>query len=131
MKLKTVIEAKTALIRLTEKRFCNYRKIRELVKLRKAVETEFDIYVEQEKKAEEAYAEKKKDASPVLLEDARIKLKDAPSKVAFEEDILRLQNSEIDGITPVSVSGGDFLTSDDLPTPDEMLSLEGIIVFED
>lgn len=25
MKLKTVIEAKTALIRLTEKRFCNYR----------------------------------------------------------------------------------------------------------
>lgn len=48
MKLKTVIEAKPALIRLTEKRFCNYRKIRELVKLRKAVETEFDIYVEQE-----------------------------------------------------------------------------------
>ena len=74
---------------------------------------------------------KKKDGSPVLLEDGRIKLKDAPSKVAFEEDILRLQNSEIDGITPVSVSGGDFLTSDDLPTPDEMLSLEGIIVFED
>lgn len=130
MKLKTVIEAKTALIRLTEKRFCNYRKIRELVKLRKAVETEFDIYVEQEKKAVEVYAEKK-DGSPVLLEDGRIKLKDAPSKVAFEEEILRLQNSEIDGITPVSVSGADFLTSDDLPTPDEMLSLEGIIVFED
>lgn len=65
------------------------------------------------------------------MEDGRIKLKDAPSKVAFEEEILRLQNSEIDGITPVSVSDGDFLTSDDLPTPDEMLSLEGIIVFED
>lgn len=130
MKLKTVIEAKPALIRLTEKRFCNYRKIRELVKLRKAVETEFNIYVEQEKKAVEVYAEKK-DGSPVLLEDGRIKLKDAPSKVAFEEEILRLQNSEIDGITPVSVSGADFLTSDDLPTPDEMLSLEGIIVFED
>ena len=81
MKLKTVIEAKPALIRLTEKRFCNYRKIRELVKLRKAVETEFDIYVEQEKKAVEAYAEKKKDGSPVLLENGRIKLKDAPSKV--------------------------------------------------
>ena len=87
MKLKTVIEAKPALIRLTEKRFCNYSKIRELVKLRKAVETEFDIYVEQEKKAVEAYAEKKKDGSPVLLEDGRIKLKDAPSKVAFEEEI--------------------------------------------
>ena len=37
MKLKTIIETKPALERLTEKRFSDYKKLREIVKLRKAV----------------------------------------------------------------------------------------------
>ena len=47
MKLKTIIATKAALDRLTEKRFSDYKKLREIVKLRKSVETEFDFYVEQ------------------------------------------------------------------------------------
>ena len=64
MKLKTIIATKPALERLTEKRFSDYKKLREIVKLRKSVEAEFDFYVEQEKKAVETYAEKKKDGTP-------------------------------------------------------------------
>ena len=54
MKLKTIVATKPALARLTEKRFSDYKKLREIVRLRKAVEAEFDFYVEQEKKAVEA-----------------------------------------------------------------------------
>ena len=131
MKLKTIIATKPALARLTEKRFSDYKKLREIVRLRKAVEAEFDFYVEQEKKAVEAYAEKKKDGTPVFLEDGRIKLKDPKSKDAFEAEIIRLQETEIDGITPITLSERDFLTPDDLPTASDMLALEGIIEFED
>ena len=131
MKLKTIVATKPALARLTEKRFSDYKKLREIVRLRKAVETEFDFYVEQEKKAVEAYAEKKKDGTPVFLEDGRIKLKDPKSKDAFEAEIIRLQETEIDGITPITLSERDFLTPDDLPTASDMLALEGIIEFED
>ena len=131
MKLKTIVATKPALARLTEKRFSDYKKLREIVRLRKAVEAEFDFYVEQEKKAVEAYAEKKKDGTPVFLEDGRIKLKDPKSKDAFEAEIIRLQETEIDGITPISLSERDFLTPDDLPTASDMLALEGIIEFED
>lgn len=64
MKLKHIIEAKDSIVRLTEKRFSDYKKLREIVKLRKAVEAEFDFYAEQEKKAVDDYAEKKQDGTP-------------------------------------------------------------------
>lgn len=131
MKLKTIVATKPALARLTEKRFSDYKKLREIVRLRKAVEAEFDFYVEQEKKAVEAYAEKKKDGTPVFLEDGRIKLKDPKAKDAFEAEIIRLQETEIDGIISITLSERDFLTPDDLPTASDMLALEGIIEFED
>jgi len=131
MKLKTIIATKSALERLAEKRFSDYKKLREIVKLRKAVEAEFDFYVAQEKKAVETYAEKKSDGSPVFLEDGRIKLKDAQAKTAFETEITRLQETEIDDIQSLTLSESDFLTASDLPTPSDMLALEGIIEFED
>jgi len=131
MTLKTIIETKPALERLTEKRFSDYKKLREIVKLRKKVETEFDFYVEQEKKAVEAYAEKKKDGTPVFLEDGRIKLKDTEAKAAFEEELRRLQETEVDDLKPITLTESDFLSANDLPTPIDMLALEGVIIFED
>ena len=131
MKLKTIIDTKSALERLTGKRFKDYKKLREIVKLRKLGETEFDFYVEQEKKAVDTYAEKKKDGTPIFLEDGRIKLKDATAKTAFEEEIARLQETEIEEFKPVIITEADFLTSEDLPTPSDMLILESIITFED
>lgn len=131
MKLKTIIDAKPALERLTEKRFKDYKKLREIVKLRKLVETEFDFYVEQEKKAVDTYAEKKKDGTPVFLEDGRIKLKDSKAKTSFEEEITRLQDTDVEELKPITLSESDFLSPEDLPTPSDMLILESIIAFED
>ena len=58
MKLKYIVEAKDAIVRLTEKRFTDYKKLREIVRLRKSAEAEFEFYCEQERKAVEAYGEK-------------------------------------------------------------------------
>ena len=130
MKLKEVIQAKDALKALTEKRFTNYQKARELVKIRKTVEAEFDFYAEQEKKAVFAHGEIGKTGTPVFLEDGKLKLKSVEDKQAFDEELLRLLNTEVDGITPITLTEADFHSADDIPTPSEMFALEAFVTFE-
>ena len=131
MKLKDLIEAKTPLKRLTEKRFVSYKKMRELVKLRKAVEQEVEFYAAEEKKAIALYAETDDGGNPLFLDDGRLRLKDMEAKVAFEKEITTLRETDVDGIEPITLSESDFRSADDLPTVDDMIALEGIIIFED
>ena len=131
MKLKDLIEAKTPLKRLTEKRFVSYKKMRELVKLRKAVEQEVEFYAAEEKKAIGLYAETDDGGNPLFLDDGRLRLKDMEAKVAFEKEITTLRETDVDGIEPITLSESDFRSADDLPTVDDMIALEGIIIFED
>ena len=131
MKLKDLIEATAPLKRLTEKRFVSYKKMRELVKLRKAVEQEVEFYAAEEKKAIGLYAETDDGGNPLFLDDGRLRLKDMEAKVAFEKEITTLRETDVDGIEPITLSESDFRSADDLPTVDDMIALEGIIIFED
>ena len=131
MILIEVVKAKEPLQRLTARRFSSYRVLRELVKLRKTVDAETEFYTEAEKKAVELYSEKDENGSPVFLADGRLKLKVVRAKKDFEAEILKLNETPVDGITPVCIREEDFKSTDDLPTPEEMLLLEGLVVFED
>lgn len=130
MKLKQVIQAKDAIVRLTEKRFTDYKKVRELVKLRKSVETEFDFYAAEEKKAVDTYAEISEKGTPAFLPDGRLKLKDEKSKIAFETEIKALLDTDVDTIEPITISEKDFRSCEDIPTPDDMILLEELVVFD-
>ena len=131
MKLNDLLTANEPLKRLSEKRFASYRKMRELVKLRKAVEGEMEFYLSEEQKAIKTYAELDGNGSPVFLADGRLRLKDMEAKVAFEKEITTLRETDVDGIAPIALSESDFRSADDLPTVDDMIALEGIIIFED
>ena len=131
MKLKFIVEAKDAIVRLTEKRFTDYKKLREIVKLRKAVEAEFEFYCDQEKKAVETYGEMSDKGTPAFLPDGRLKLKNAEAKEAFEREIAKLLDTEVDDFTIITLKESDFLSAEDLPTPKDMLVLEPIISFVD
>lgn len=131
MKLKDLLAANEPLKRLCEKRFASYKKMRELAKLRKVVEQEVEIYLKEEQKSVKTYAELDKNGTPIFLEDGRLRLKDVESKVAFEKEISALRDTDIDGIEPVTISERDFYTCDDLPTVNEMIALEPLVVFEE
>ena len=131
MKLKHIIEAKDAIVRLTEKRFTDYKKLREIVRLRKQVEAEFEFYCEQEKKAVDTYGEKSDKGTPAFLPDGRLKLKDIASKEAFEQEIAKLRDTEVGDFVIITIKESDFLSADDLPTPSDMFLLENIINFVD
>ena len=131
MKLKYIIEAKDAIVRLTEKRFTDYKKLREIVRLRKAAEAEFEFYCDQEKKAVETYGEKTDKGTPAFLPDGRLKLKDVQAKEAFEAEIKKLLDTEVGDFKVITIKESDFLSAEDLPTPKDMLVLEHIISFVD
>ena len=131
MKLKDLLVANEPLKRLCEKRFASYKKMRELVKLRKAVEQEVEFYAADEQKAINTYAELDKNGTPIFLDDGRLRLKDIDSKVAFEKEISALRETDIDGIEPIILSEMDFKCSEDLPTVNEMIALEPLVVFEE
>lgn len=131
MKLKDLLTANEPLKRLCERRFASYKKMRELVKLRKVVEQEVELYSKEEQKAILTYAELDKNGAPIFLEDGRLRLKDVESKLAFEKEISALRETDIDEIETVTISETDFYTCEDLPTVNEMIALEPLVVFEE
>ena len=131
MKLKELLEANEPLKRLSEKRFASYKIMRELVRLRKTVEQEMEFYAGEEKKAVNTYGELDEHGSPIFLDDGRLRLKDMESKIAFEKELSALLETEVDGIEPISLCERDFRSTDDIPTVDDMIALEGVIIFED
>lgn len=131
MKLKDILVANEPLKRLCDKRLANYKKMRELAKLFRAVKQEVEFYFVEEKKAVDIYAELDKNGTPIFLEDGRLRLKDMESKIAFEKEIEKLRDTEVDGIEPIILCERDFRSEDDLPTVSEMLALEPLVVFED
>lgn len=131
MKLKTILEANEPLKRLSEKRLASYKKMRDLVKLRKAVEQEVSFYAAEEKKAVDVYAEIDSNGAPIFLPDGRLRLKDNEAKIAFEREIEALLDTDIEDISPISLSEADFLSTNDLPTTNEMIALECVINFEE
>lgn len=131
MKLKDILVANEPLKRLCDKRLANYKKMRELAKLYRAVKQEVEFYFVEEKKAVDIYAELDKNGTPIFLEDGRLRLKDMESKIAFEKEIEKLRDTEVDGIEPITLCESDFRSGDDLPTVSEMIALEPLVVFED
>ncbi len=131
MKLMKVVSAKEALKRLTASHFSNYKILRKLVQLRKAVDAEVEFYAEAEKRAVEQFAEKDGNGNPIFLSDGRLKLKSPADKIAFESEITKLGETAVDGIEPVLIHEADFLSSSELPTPEDILLLDGIVIFEE
>lgn len=131
MKLIDIMQAKDALIKLTDTHFTNYKILRELVRLKKRVDEEYEFYSVQEKKAVDAYAEKTEDGQLVFVDGGRLKLKDVKSKTAFDAEISKLNETEVDDIPTVIIRESDFKTVADFPTASDMLLLSAIIEFEE
>ena len=131
MKLIDVFKAREPLKRLTESRFNNYKVLRKLVKAQRAVDAEMEFYATAEKKAIDLYAEKDEKGNPVILADDRLKLKDMEAKTAFDKEIAKLNDTEVDDIDTIVIREGDFVSPGDYPTPSDMALLECIIAFED
>ena len=57
--------------------------------------------------------------------------KDADAKEAFETQISALLETVVDGVHPVMLTETHFRSTTDIPTPEDMIALEGIVDFAD
>ena len=131
MKLLDILKGRDALTKLTDTHFTSYKTLRELVRLKKRVDEEYDFYTTQERKAIEAYADKTDDGQLIFLDGGRLKLKDVASKTAFDTELTKLNETEIEDIPTVTIRESDFSSAADFPTATEMLLLSGLINFEE
>lgn len=131
MKLIDIMQARDALAKLTDTHFTSYKTLRELVRLKKRVDEEFEFYSAQEKKAVDAYADKSEDGQLIFVEGGRLKLKDVKSKTAFDAEIAKLNDTEVDDIPIATIRESDFKSAADFPTATDMLALSALIEFEE
>lgn len=131
MKLINIMQARDALAKLTDTHFTSYKTLRELVRLKKRVDEEFEFYSAQEKKAVDTYADKSEDGQLIFVDGGRLKLKDVKSKTAFDEEIAKLNDTDVDDIPIVTIRESDFKSASDFPTATDMLALSEIIEFEE
>ena len=131
MRIIDLLNAKDAIQNIAEKRFTSFKKVRELVELKKAVDAEIEFYAGEEKKIVEAYAKKDGKGNPIILEGGRIQLDSIEKKNAFEKEVSELRSLEVDKINPIVLRTSDFRNGEDIPTPAEVLALEGIVDFID
>lgn len=131
MKLISIMQARDALAKLTDTHFTSYKILRELVRLKKRVDEEYEFYSEQEKKAVDAYADKSEDGQLIFVDGGRLKLKDVKSKAAFDAEIAKLNDTGVDDIPTVTIHESDFKSAADFPTATDMLALSAIIEFEE
>ena len=47
------------------------------------------------------------------------------------DEISALRETDVEEISPITLCESDFRTTEDIPTVDDMIALEGIIIFED
>ncbi|MDE7082512.1 MAG: hypothetical protein K2O89_02255 [Clostridia bacterium] len=131
MKLIELMQAREALAKLTDTHFTSYQILRELVKLKKRVDEEYEFYSTQEQKAVDLYAEKTEEGQLVFVDGGRLKLKDVKSKNAFDAEIAKLNETEVNDIPIVTIHESDFKSAADFPTATDMLSLSELITFEE
>lgn len=131
MKLITILQGRDALAKLTETPFTSYKTLRELVRLKKRVDEEYEFYSTQEKRAVDTYADKTEDGQLIFVEGGRLKLKDAQAKLAFDAELTKLNETEIEDIPAVTIRESDFKSAADFPTAAEMLLLSAFINFEE
>ena len=131
MKLISIVQARDALAKLTETQFTSYKILRELVRLKKRADEEFEFYSKQERKAVDTYADKSADGQLIFVDGGRLKLKDINSKNVFDAEIAKLNATEVEDIPTVKIREGDFKSASDFPTASDMLVLAEIIEYEE
>lgn len=131
MKLISIVQARDALSKLTDTHFTSYKILRELAKLKKRVDEEFEFYSKQEKRAVDIYADKTEDGQLIFTGEGRLKLKDVKSKTAFDAEIAKLNETEVEDLPRIIIRESDFKSAADFPTATDMLLLSEIVEFEE
>ena len=131
MKLKELLNIREPLKQLSEKHFINFKTVRAIADLIKAINVELEFFEIESNKLVKLYAELNDFGEPKVLPNGNLQLKTPEDKVAFNKEYDNLLNLDIsDKIKTITISESDFKSAAELPTPLEMSALDCIIKWE-
>lgn len=128
MNYSKIIKAMPALAELKKLRL-PYDTARDVHKMHKTLEAEYQFFAQEEEKLIKEYAEKDKSGKPKISESGRITFSNIKAKIAYSERLAELGNTDAKIEIPfISLSGSDI--GGQLIAPETIEALEDFITFE-
>lgn len=116
---------------LTTKHYKNFSVSYKIAKAAKELEQHRDFYASEEKKIVEMYAVKDENGQIKIIEGNRITFENQENAIKFNEEITKLQKTEVDVFEPFEIKLSDFREGEMNITPQEILALEEFVIFID
>ncbi len=110
--------------------FSIFKLSRNLMLLKKKIDSELAIYIELEKKVIDRYAKKDENGNAVISADGIVEFDNDENKDAYIKEVTELKNTPLEGFEKVSIFGDNFKDKKDIPAPSDMLVLEELINWE-
>lgn len=130
-KLIEVVQVSELFQLLSRTHFNNFTTSYAIAKAVKEINGHKEFYISEEKKIVEAYASKDKDGQVIVMDGNRIKFDNMENAQKFNSEISNLQKTEIDIFEPIELKLSDFKDGDMNLTPNDIMALDGFIVFND
>lgn len=130
MTIQSMMTAAAPFNELLKKHFKTIKMVYDLAMLKKVLDEKLNWGYEKEKEYIEQYALKDAKGSPKITEDGRVVCKSLEERNEFEVKLKELHEMDIPEIKPVELSENDFRSSDDLPTPEDLIKLQGVVNFK-
>lgn len=131
MLLKEVLQFYEPLKLLCTKRLRNFKTARALSRVFKKVEEESTFYSKEYKKLLDTYAKKDEKGNFIQHGSSSLELRDASLKPQFETELSDLLETSVESFEKITINESDFVDKNDFPTAQDMISLEGIIDWDD
>lgn len=116
---------------LSNKHYNNFSLSYKIAKASKMLEEQVTFYSEEERKIVETYALKDDDGNVKIVDGNRINFKDKDDAIKFNNEINKLQHTEIEVFDPIVIHLNDFRNGDFDLTPNDILALEPFVEFSD
>ena len=128
MNYMKIVHSMSALQGMTQMRL-PYAKARDIYKMYKKFEEEYNFFIQEEIKLVNEFGEKDEQGKPIVYKNGTVKFSDIESKNKYEAKLTELGAQESDiQVKPIVLKEADI--GEQVISPETMGKLEGIISFE-
>ena len=130
-KLSEILAVSAIFEALTHKHYTNFSLSFKIARAAKELASQKDFYIGEERKIIELYAQKDENGQVKIVNGNQISFKDQEDALKFNKDINDLANTEVDIFEPLEIKMSDFKEGEMDLTPNDLITLDGFVVFVD
>ncbi len=130
-KLIEILGVSSLFQKLVSKHYTNFAVSYKIARAAKELDENRTFYMAEEKKLVEKYAKRDENGQIIIEDGNRVRFETPEDGNAFQEEILKLQQTEIDIFDKIIINFKDFKSGDMDLTPMDIVGLEEFVEFVD